>query len=250
MPVAPEGEWTVEVRLRSTTYGTEAQARATAERWHQLVQVAAQRDLELVDVVVHQPGDPDCETCEGRGLVGLVAPLDPCPDCVATVPPDEPLGAWVGTVAYEGVETTDGRVLQRLSWPRLVLGPLPVVELGTGRQVGTVTEAWREALGPHGGPSLEEGTPVTVVEGVPQGAVRIRARGTLQRSAAGPDGHVALGVDVTGGQVESDGDHVVLVDGKLLGLTLYPEGSGSTPAWPDAALQLEEVRGAEHPASE
>lgn len=228
MPVAPEGEWTVEVRLRGTTYGTEAQARATAERWRSTLAVAAQRDVKLLEVTVRQPGDPDCETCEGQGVVGLVKPLDPCPDCVDRGPGvDEEPVPWSGTVAYEGVETTDGRVLQRLSWPHLVLGPLPVVELGTGRRVGTITEVWRE--------DFVDG------EDLPApGAVRVRARGTVLRSAVGADGRVALGVDVTGGRVESDRDRVVLAGGKLLGLTLYSEGSGSTPAWPDAALQLEE----------
>lgn len=50
---APESDWSLEVTLRGTTFGTEAQARETAERWRKLVAVAAGSDVELahVDVV-------------------------------------------------------------------------------------------------------------------------------------------------------------------------------------------------------
>lgn len=55
MPPAPERQWSLKATLRGTTYGTEAQARETAERWRNLVAVAAGSDVELVSVDVHDP---------------------------------------------------------------------------------------------------------------------------------------------------------------------------------------------------
>jgi hypothetical protein len=60
---APEREWTVEAHLRGTTFGTEAQAHATAERWRQLVATSAQRDVELLDVVVRGPDGHQTDEC-------------------------------------------------------------------------------------------------------------------------------------------------------------------------------------------
>lgn len=207
---ATEGDWSLEVTLRGTTFGTEVQARETAERWRKLVAVAAGNDVELVRV-----------------------------DTVAVARVEPELSAWVGTVAFEGVPTTDGRALSTLRWPRLAAGPLPVVLWGTGERVGTVTEVWRETVGPHGGPRLEPGTPLPDELPVPEGRSRIVARGTVHRHLVPESGRIPLGADVTSGRVHEGDDHlVVIVEGKLTAVTLYPDDSGQQAAWPDCALEV------------
>lgn len=45
-----EQNWTLEVTLRGQTFGTEAQAHESAERWRRLLAVDLHGDVELVNV--------------------------------------------------------------------------------------------------------------------------------------------------------------------------------------------------------
>lgn len=248
---------TVELTLRGTVFGTTTQARASAERWRKLLAVELQQDVELVNVELEDvDGAEDpyasvqsrgywvvcCRECDegdptplpfaqkvereawirthresaGHQRFVRVDPKDPdllLDDDLDTV-------AWKGTIAYERVPTTDGRILRNLRWPGLVSGPLPLLLDVTREQVGTVDVAWREAL-PDG-----QGT-------------AIRARGTILPRVVGLDGHAELGVDVDGDYEPCGDDGLLLHGGRLHSVTVYRAAEPGQAAWESVGLEVE-----------
>lgn len=244
---------TVEATLRATTYGTEAQARASAERWRRNLAVELQQDVELVSVELEDvDGAEDpyasvqsrgswvvcCRECD-RG--------DPTPlpfaqkveretwvlthrdetghaEYVRVDPEEGGSVEWSGTIAYERVPTTDGRIIEHLSWPGLVSGPLPVfLEGNPQEQVGTIESAWREEFVDTKG-----------------GGTRVRARGTILPSVVGEDGHALLGIDVDQDMADAyDHGRLLVVRSRLRSVTLYRETEPAQAAWDDVGLEIE-----------
>jgi hypothetical protein len=112
---------------------------------------------------------------------------------------------WIGTIAYVGRETVDGRMIDRLAPGGL---PAPIVDDGQ-EPVGTIETVDRR----------------------PDGTVYGTGRLDM------PPGRYRIAVNLRGEQIGPDADGTVHVSGSIAGAFLLPEGSA---AWPDAVIEVVE----------